>query len=252
MSEPEPEGHGHPSGVPVSRSGHRDRSALDHVLERSKAIGLLGPGSTLTHFENGLTFVDALTSTGRSGNSDQDSCAPDHMCHVRVLDLGSGGGVPGLVIAWVMTGAEVVLLDAAEKRTAFLAEAVAELGLGQRVRVLRGRAEDLAHDPEHRCSFDVVTARSFAPPPVTAECAVGFLAGPGARVLVSEPPRQNAAGSMGPDHERWPTGPLAQLGLRPGPVWRRPGSTVQQLDVTDSCPDEVPRRVGVPSRRPWY
>lgn len=78
----------------------------------------------------------------------------------RVLDVGSGGGLPGMVIAIVRPELEVVLLDSSEKKTAFLEEVAAELGIT--VGVVRGRAEDL-RDGGLRGRFDVVTARAVAP-----------------------------------------------------------------------------------------
>lgn len=79
----------------------------------------------------------------------------------RVLDLGSGGGFPGLVVAIVRPELEVHLLDATRKKTAFLEEAARELGVA--VHVHTGRAEALAREPGLRARFDVVTARAVAP-----------------------------------------------------------------------------------------
>lgn len=78
----------------------------------------------------------------------------------RLLDLGSGGGLPGVVIALCRVDLEVELLEATGKKATFLAEACAELGL--RVTVHHGRAEDLARPPLGG-SFDLVTARAVAP-----------------------------------------------------------------------------------------
>jgi 16S rRNA (guanine527-N7)-methyltransferase len=77
----------------------------------------------------------------------------------RVLDVGSGGGFPGLVIAIVRPELEVHLLDATAKKTGFLASAAEELGLA--VHVHTGRAEELQRGPLGG-SFDVVTARAVA------------------------------------------------------------------------------------------
>src|SRR5690606_17211507 len=129
----------------------------------------------------------------------------------RVLDLGSGGGVPGLVLAVRRPDLDVVLLDAMSRRCTFLEAAAAELGLAGRVRVVCERAEVAARDPELRGTFDVVVARSFAAPPVTAECAAGFLR-VGGRLLVSEPPDHTG-------EERWPAAPLDELGLTVGRRW---------------------------------
>lgn len=78
----------------------------------------------------------------------------------RILDLGSGGGLPGLVIAAVRPDLEVHLLEATGKKAAFLAETAATLGLP--VSVHHGRAEDLA-GPPLAGTFDIVTARAVAP-----------------------------------------------------------------------------------------
>jgi 16S rRNA (guanine527-N7)-methyltransferase len=77
-----------------------------------------------------------------------------------VADLGSGAGLPGLVLAIVRPDARVTLIEPMARRTAFLEEAVAALGL-DRVEVVRGRAEGWSR-PER---FDVVTARALAPLP---------------------------------------------------------------------------------------
>jgi 16S rRNA (guanine527-N7)-methyltransferase len=78
----------------------------------------------------------------------------------RLLDVGSGGGFPGLVIAIVRPELEVHLLDATAKKTAFLRATAAELGVP--VTVHTGRAEEL-HRTELGASFDLVTARAVAP-----------------------------------------------------------------------------------------
>jgi 16S rRNA (guanine527-N7)-methyltransferase len=78
----------------------------------------------------------------------------------RLLDLGSGGGFPGMVLAIVRPELEVHLLDATAKKTAFLEEAAERLAV--HVRVHTGRAEELAGG-ELRGSFDIVTARAVAP-----------------------------------------------------------------------------------------
>jgi 16S rRNA (guanine527-N7)-methyltransferase len=78
----------------------------------------------------------------------------------QLLDVGSGGGLPGLVIAIARPDLEVHLLDSTTKKTAFLAETARVLGLA--VEVHNGRAEELARGPL-AASFDLVTARAVAP-----------------------------------------------------------------------------------------
>jgi 16S rRNA (guanine527-N7)-methyltransferase len=82
-----------------------------------------------------------------------------------VVDVGSGAGLPGIVLAIARPDLTVVLLEPLARRTAFLTEAVRELGLVDRVDVLRGRAEEAAGGPLARRlqPADVVTARAVAP-----------------------------------------------------------------------------------------
>lgn len=90
----------------------------------------------------------------------------------RLLDLGSGGGLPGVVIAAARPDLEVHLLDATRKKTDFLTAASAELGLP--ITVHHGRAEDLAVG-QLAASFDLVTARAVAPLERLAPWAAPFL-----------------------------------------------------------------------------
>ena len=78
----------------------------------------------------------------------------------RLLDVGSGGGFPGIVIAILRPDIQVTLLDARSKKTEFLEGIAEELGLD--VTVLRGRAEELVLS-EHAGAYDLVTARAVAP-----------------------------------------------------------------------------------------
>jgi 16S rRNA (guanine527-N7)-methyltransferase len=165
--------------------------------------------------------------------------APD-----RFLDLGSGGGVPGLVLALVWPDARGSLLDTRRRATDWLAEAVATLDLGDRVDVVAGRAEELARHPQLRGAFDLVVARGFGPPAVTAESAVGFLARDG-RLAVTEPPGDHDPG-------RWPDVGLEQLGLSPAVRLRAAETGVAVMTARTGPLDPWPRRSGIPRKRPWW
>jgi 16S rRNA (guanine527-N7)-methyltransferase len=82
-----------------------------------------------------------------------------------VIDVGSGAGLPGIVLAIARPDLAVALVEPLARRTAFLTEAVGELGLAGRVEVLRGRAEEFASGayPGLAARADVVTARAVAP-----------------------------------------------------------------------------------------
>ncbi|HET9076912.1 MAG TPA: RsmG family class I SAM-dependent methyltransferase [Acidimicrobiales bacterium] len=194
------------------------------MLGRAQELGFIGNGDLEPHVQRALHMAAAVP--GR----------PE-----RALDLGSGGGLPGLPLALVYPTTHWLLLDGSTRRTGFLAEAVAELGLAGRVSVRAERAEDAARS-DIRASFDLVAARSFGPPATTAECAAPFLR-PGGRLVVAEPP-----GSTG---QRWDPSGLARLGLGPATTVTEP-SAVAVLVQERLCPAAYPRRNGVPAKRPLF
>jgi 16S rRNA (guanine527-N7)-methyltransferase len=215
------------SGRPLLSSA--DAQALDVVLADARERGFLGPGPVSGHVRHALGFAAAA---GAPGNR---SCA---------LDLGSGAGIPGLVLALAWPDTSWALLEAHGHKAAFLEAAAARLALTGRVVVLNGRAEVLGHDPELRGAFSLAVARSFGRPSVTAECAAGFLA-VGGRLVVSEPPTT--------DRERWSDHGLAQLGMRRGQAIAVDGVGHFQLaEQRSPCPPRHPRRVGVPAKRPLF
>ena len=184
------------------------------ALAEARALGFLGPGPLEAHVASADAFAEAL--------GDLDGPA---------LDLGSGGGVPGLLLAARYPSVPWTLLDIHRRRTSFLARVVATLGWVGRVTVLRAPAEVAAHDLAHRGRYAAVTARSFAPPPITAEIGVAYLRRGGA-LVVAEPPE--------PDPARWPAAELPDLGLVQE---ASPNASVAVLRQT-SPPDKV-------TPRPW-
>jgi 16S rRNA (guanine527-N7)-methyltransferase len=162
----------------------------------------------------------------------------------RALDLGTGGGVPGLVLGACWPDCRLTLLDAGRRRVEFLRREIAGHSWAGNVDVVRGRAEELGQEPDLRSQFDLVTARSFGPPAVAAECGSPFLR-LGGIMVVSEPP-----GGAG---QRWPEEGLARLGLVTGDsagFGKRFGYQVlRQAEVT---PERYPRRTGVPAKRPLF
>ena len=206
-------------------------AALDAVLERSRSLRFLGPGSLRVQRDHALGFAAGIAPPG------------------RLLDLGSRGGLPGLVLAQHWPDADTVLVEASAKRCAFLTEAVAELGCADRVRVVGARAEDAGRRDELRGRFDVVVARGFGAPPVTAECGAPFLA-PGGRLVVSEPPGDDAEEGSG-GAGRWSVAGLALLGLAVERAWSTPYH-YRSFVLERPCPQAYPRRDGVPAKRPLF
>ncbi len=199
------------------------------MLEEARRRGFLGPGPVTAHVDHAEGFAAAVESSGEG---------PQY-----AADLGSGGGVPALPLALRFGDCRWILVESGVRRAAFLREAVLSLGLGDRVAVVEARAEVVGRRPEWRGRLDVVTARGFGPPPVVAECAAPLLE-VGGRAVVSDPP--------GGDPRRWPGEELAKLGMAPSPSVTGRGAAYQVLRQVAPCPEHIPRRVGVPAKRPLF
>jgi 16S rRNA (guanine527-N7)-methyltransferase len=200
---------------------------LSEILEAARERGFLGPGPVADQLRHAAELARLL------------DVPPGPW-----LDLGSGGGLPGLVLARAWPTTAGALLDAGTRRTAFLAEATTRLGMADRVTVVTGRAEEVAREPVHRGRYSVVVARSFGSPAVTAECAVGFLQ-EGGHLAVSEPPDSDPA-------TRWPSEGLAQLAFEGPEIRRGDGASVAILTKTAPTSDRWPRRTGIPTKRPLW
>jgi 16S rRNA (guanine527-N7)-methyltransferase len=149
-----------------------------------------------------------------------------------------------LALGW--PDAQGILLESQHRRCEFLEAAVARLDLAGRVGVRGGRAEDLARVPELRGRVDLVVARAFGRPAVTAECGVGFLQA-GGRLVVTEPPEGTERTS-----ERWPEDALRLLGLGPASLIRSGGAGAAVLVALGEPADQWPRRVGRPAKSPLW
>lgn len=163
-----------------------DWAALDAAWAPARRAGVLGTATTEALIAHAAGFLPAACRVG-----DQFSG----------LDLGTGAGVPGVVLAALRPASSWVLVDASERRCEYASAAVRALGLHSQVRVVHARAESVAHDPEFRARQDLVVARSFGPPAELAECALPLVAPDGALVVsVTEATRQvwgRAAGLLG-------------------------------------------------------
>jgi 16S rRNA (guanine527-N7)-methyltransferase len=199
---------------------------LHQILEDGRAVGYLGPAAIEVQIAHARAMGRAIDDWSGSA-----------------LDLGSGGGLPGLVLAMSHPHGRWVLLDAHAGRTSFLEQAVRELALSRRVAVVRARAEEAGRRSDLREAFAVVTARGFGRPAVTAECA-SALAAVGGRVVVSEPP------DAAPD--RWSATGLERLGLRRGGILVDGAAHVLVLEKVEPCPEWVPRATGRPAKRPLF
>jgi 16S rRNA (guanine527-N7)-methyltransferase len=210
----------------------RVQSVVRGVLARAFELGFLGSMPIDDQIDHALGFV-AVVEAGLGR-------AP-----ANVIDLGTGGGVPGIVLVACWPDARVVLMDASQRRTDFLKETTDGWPIARHAEVVRGRAEELGRRDDLREQFEVVTARSFGAPALTAECGSAFLS-PGGLMVVSEPPEEMT-------QDRWPATGLASVGLAPLQRVRvvdRFG--YQVIRKVEGVGDRYPRRVGIPAKRPLF
>ena len=163
--------------------------SLEDVLGTAQRLGTLGALPIPEVIAHSRQFVDALV--GITGS---------------VMDIGTGAGVPGLIIAVDRPDMALVLTDRREARMDALARGVTAMGIRDRVKVLTADVAALGQSPEHVAKYDAVVCRGFASPEVTATLARPLLKN-GGTLIVSEPPVL--------DPSRWPTDLLNRLGFDP-------------------------------------
>jgi 16S rRNA (guanine527-N7)-methyltransferase len=231
-------------------SGSKDLpESLLEAIHRSREWGFLGDGPIDVHIAHAQGFAEALKWAVEEDPSIEQTEGGATLVPGPWMDLGSGGGIPGLILAHLWPAREATLLDGSERRTRFLSQVVEEQGWTDRVRVVTARAEVAGRAESLRGAFSLVVARSFGSPPVTAECAAPFLR-LGGMLIVSEPPTDPGPAAL-PDSSRWPGEGLATIGLSNLGLWRG-AFGYRVLRQSRICPDRFPRRVGIPGKRPLY
>jgi 16S rRNA (guanine527-N7)-methyltransferase len=197
-----------------------------------------------------LTRVTAPDEVARLHLMDSLAALPliDALAPRRVVDLGSGGGIPGLPLALARPDVRWTLVDSVSKKAAILAKFVATLGL-QNVVVVADRAEALGRDAEHRERYDLVTARACAGLPVLAELALPLLAVSGMLLAWKGPLAEDdeevrrgraAIGQLGGGRLRIVDPGIPALG----------GHRFVVVPKERSTDARFPRRPGEPGRRP--
>jgi 16S rRNA (guanine527-N7)-methyltransferase len=227
---------------PGAKVGEESLASLEQLFTDARRRGFLGPGPVSDQMARSLAFGAVAGAAQDDGANGAQNRVPDGL----LVDLGSGGGVPALVLALLWPASQWLLVESNQRRATWLQGAVSFLGIENRVDVLCDRAERVARS-SWRHQAATVTARGFGPPAPTAECAAPLLR-QGGQLLVAEPP--------GAPPERWPTENLVTLGLAldrsevvetsAGPV------SIRRLIAETECGQQYPRRVGVPFKRPLF
>lgn len=200
------------------------------LLETSKSINLTGttdPDQAWTrHILDSLTLMAPLADVPEGG---------------AVLDVGSGGGLPGMPLAIVMPHLRFTLLEATGKKAAFLVAAAARLKLSN-VKVVNDRAEHAGHLEGQRERYDAVVARAVGALAVLAELTVPFAKVGGRLLLIKgQKAEEELAAAKQALHKL--------LAVHAGTV-ETPTGRIVVLEKPRKTPSGYPRRAGEPKAKP--
>jgi 16S rRNA (guanine527-N7)-methyltransferase len=220
--------------VPAARAGIDGHVRL--LLAWTSAINLTGirdPAAVaLAHVVDSLTASAVLRDRGID----------------RFVDIGSGGGFPGLPLAAAGPAARALLLEPIRKKAAFLSTAIAAIGFGATVEASPVRAEALAADARHRGRWPAVTARAVASLAELVELAFPLL----------EPGGILVAWKRGDLDAEWAAAERAVTALGGGALERHPvdvpgleGHCLVIATARGPVPSAYPRDPAVRKRRPW-
>jgi len=186
------------------------------------------------HFLDSLTVTLAL----KPPESGQD---------YRVIDVGTGAGLPGIPLKILWPGIRLVLLEATARKTTFLHHLKHKLGL-EDIEVAVGRAEEIAHDTQYRDRFDVVLSRGVARLPTLIELTLPFCALGGCSIAQRKGDVESEISQA--SRSIITLGGNLQVIKR---ITLEEFTDDRYLVVVDKIlptPEKYPRRPGIPSKRP--
>jgi 16S rRNA (guanine527-N7)-methyltransferase len=188
-------------------------------------------------------FLDSLSILALERDADM----PVSLAAARIIDVGTGAGLPGLPLKIACPSLHLTLLESVGKKTSFLEHVVGRLGL-EGVEVVRARAEELAHNPHYREAFDLALSRAVASLSVLAELTLPFCRRGGALVAQKKGAlaAEVAAAARALSLLGGKLAGVKRLDLE-GLEGERCLVVIRKLDAT---PPVYPRRPGLPARRP--
>jgi len=222
----------------------RLRAFLDRLYAANESMNLTRvpvAAAWMRHVFDSLTLVPWLASL-----AGEDAAADPSAPALRVLDVGSGGGLPGIVLAIVMPslapGCAITLLEATGKKARFLDTTIKALAL-EHVRVVNDRAETAAHDRRHHREFyDAVVSRAVGALPALVELTIPFVRPggfalyiKGEKALAEVEEARHAIGLLGGAFVEASTTPIG---------------TLVRIEKASRTPRTYPRTPGEPSRCP--
>lgn len=192
-------------------------------------------GIAVRHFQDSLTIVPLIRA--------YQSRNPGTL---RLADVGTGAGFPGLVLKIACPELDVVLIDALSKRLKFLDAVIAELGL-QGVRTIHARAEDAGRMKNLREQFDFVVARAVAALPVLAEYCLPLVRKNGQFIAMKAQAEDEISAAQKAVVTLGGNKPRVHSFLLPGTDMQR---TLITVDKVRQTPPAYPRKAGKVEQNP--
>jgi 16S rRNA G527 N7-methylase RsmG len=197
--------------------------SLDEAWTPARAAGVIGTASVETLVEHTVWFAQAVCSSFSAAFDDFHGC---------VVDVGTGAGLPGVILAALLPHAKFRLVDASERRLDHARRASRALGVADRVEIVHGRGDELAHDVSWRGTHDVAVARLLGDPAETIE-QLAPLVRPGGVIVT-------AAAESATD--RWDALPITELPTSAVSWSDSPVGRFASVNVLAPVPPSFPRR----------
>lgn len=208
-------------------------ASLEEAWEPARRAGVLGSAPVEALVEHTAGFARAVCSSFSAELETFDG---------RIVDVGTGAGVPGVLLSLLLPRCELVLVDASDRRLDHVRRALRAAGTADRVSVLHARADELAHDPAWRGSFDVAVARLLADPAEAMEQLVPLVR-PGGSVVVS---------ALEEHEPRWNALPVELLPTGEATWFTTAAGQFVAVDVLEAADRTTPRREKLRRRSPAF
>lgn len=236
----------------------------------SELMDRVSPGSASAGTEALFTYsagiLDLNTKVNLTANRDEDSffvrnradslsalSVPELLSAAKVVDVGTGGGFPGVPLAVCLPGAKFTLMDSVGKKLKAVGTCAAQAGITN-VSLVHIRAEDAGQDPEFRERFDVCVARAVSELSVLCEYCMPLVHLGGTVIAFKSAGSAEEIESARNAIRRLGGGTVSALGREDVEIYRRyddlSGHALIIIHKSGATPREYPRKAGTPKSRP--